>query len=129
MFRAAAALAATTALAVAPAAASAPFRVTLTAPTHAPRVNAKWFYVVKATDAAGRPIRATITTQIVDPFGGAHAVEFGDTHRLVVRYPFTGAFRDFIRFPPDARGFRLTVRATVRARGSAVVRSYWVQPR
>src|SRR5919198_3610210 len=97
---------------------AAPFKATLTAPTHTPKVNVKWFYTVRATDAAGKPIRATLTTQIVDPFGGVHAVEFGDTHRLVTAFPFTGVFRDFIRFPSDSKGFRVTVRFTVRAKGA-----------
>jgi hypothetical protein len=112
-----------------PSAGAATFRATLTAPTHTPRAEAKWTYTVRATDLRGRPIRATVTTQIVDPFGGVHAVEFGDTHRLVTRYPFTGAFRDFIRFPADSRGFRLTVRVTVAAKGSKAVLRYWIQAR
>ena len=58
----------------------------------------------------GKPVRATITTQIVDPVGGVHAVEFGDTHRFVTNRLFRGVFRDFIRFPRETRGRRLTVR-------------------
>jgi hypothetical protein len=116
------------ALGFAPAAGAAPFRATLTAPTHAPKTNAKWPYVVRATDLRGRSIRATITTQIVDPFGGAHPVEFGDTTKLVVRYPFTGVFRDFIRFPTESKGFGLTVRVIVRAKSSKIVLTYLVKP-
>ena len=92
-------------------------------------MNAKWAYTVRALDVKGRPIRATITTQIVDPFGAVHAVEFGDTHKLVTAFPFTGVFRDFIRFPADSRGSRLTVRCTVRAEGAKVVLKYWIQAR
>jgi hypothetical protein len=105
---------------------AAPFTATLSAGTHTPKVSAKWVYTVRAT-AAGRPIRATITTQIVDPFGGVHAVEFGDTHRLVTAFPFTGTFRDFIRFPPDSKGFKLSVRVTVRAKGAKTVLTYWIR--
>jgi hypothetical protein len=108
---------------------AAPFKATLTATTHTPKANAKWFYTVRAVDLQGRPVRATITTQIVDPFGGTHAVEFGDTHKLVTAWPFTGVFRDFIRFPADSRGFKLTVRFTVRAKGAKVVLSYWIKAR
>jgi hypothetical protein len=114
-------------LAVAPAATAAPFKATLTAGTHTPKANAKWYYTVRAVDLSGKPVRATITTQIVDPFGGVHTVEFGDTHKLVAAFPFTGVFRDFIRFPSDSRGFQLTVRFTVRAKGAKVVRSYWIK--
>jgi hypothetical protein len=116
-------------LALAPAAAAAPFGATLTAGTHTPKVNAKWYYALRAVDSSGRPVRATITTQIVDPFGGVHAVEFGDTHKLVTAFPFTGVFRDFIRFPADSKGFKLTVRFTVRAKGAKVVLSYWIKAR
>jgi hypothetical protein len=103
-------------------------RATFSAPTHTPRANAKWFYVVRAT-RGGKPARATITTQIVDPVGGVHAVEFGDTHRFVTTRPFTGVFRDFIRFPPETQGIRLTVRVIVRAAGARRVLSYWVKAR
>jgi hypothetical protein len=103
-------------------------RVTFSAPTHTPKANAKWFYVVHAT-RGGRPVRATITTQIVDPLGSVHAVEFGDTHRFVTNRPFTGVFRDFIRFPPEAQGIRLTVRVTVKAGTARRVLNFWIKPR
>jgi len=103
-------------------------RVTFSAPTHTPKAGAKWFYVVHAT-RGGRPVRATITTQIVDPVGGVHAVEFGDTHRLVTNYPFTGVFRDFVRVPREAQGVRLTLRVNVKAAGARRVLSFWVRAR
>jgi len=74
-------------------------------------------------------VRGTITTQIVDPVGGVHAVEFGDTHRLVTNRPFRGVFRDFIRFPPETQEIRLTVRVTVRAGGARRVLTYWIKAR
>ena len=43
-------------------------------------------------------------------------------------FPFTGVFRDFIRFPADSKGFKLTVRVTVRAKGAKVVLPYWIKP-
>jgi len=108
--------------------AAPPFRATLSAPTHTPKANAKWFYVVRAT-SGGKPVRATITSQIVDPFGGVHAVEFGDTHRFVTNRPFRGVFRDFVRFPPESQGIRLTFRVTVRALGARRVLTYWIKAR
>ena len=129
MARRIAALVAGAALAFAPAAGAAPFRATLTAATHTPKVNAKWPYTVRVADAAGKPLKATITAQLVDPLGGVHAVEFGDTHRLVVARPFTGVFRDFIRFPPESKGFKLTLRFIVQAKGAKVVLTYWITAR
>jgi hypothetical protein len=117
------------ALACAPAAGSAPgFTATLAAPTHTPKVNAKWFYTVRAT-RAGKPLRATITSQVVDPYGGVHPVPFGCCTRNVLNHAFTGVFRDYARFPPEAQGFKLTFRVTVKALGARRVLSFWVKPR
>ena len=102
--------------------------MTFSAPTHTPKVNAKWFYAVRVS-RNGVPVRATITSQIVDPIGGVHAVELRNTHRTVTNYPFRGAFRDFAQFPPEAQGVRLTFRVTVRTAGVKRVLSYWIQPR
>ena len=117
------------ALALTPVAGAAPgLKFAFAAPTHTPRVNAKWFYTVRAT-LRGKPVRATVTSQIVDPVGGIHAVEFGCCHRNVTGHPFTGVFRDYVRWPPEAQGIRLTFRVTVRARGTKAVFPYWVQAR
>jgi hypothetical protein len=104
------------------------FRATLSAPTHTPKANAKWFYVVRAT-SGGKPVRATITSQIVDPIGGVHPVEFGDTHRVITNRPFTGVFRDFVRFPPETQGITLRLRVIVKAAGARRVLTYWIKAR
>jgi hypothetical protein len=125
-----AALGAAGALALAAVAGAAPgFKATFSAPTHTPKVNAKWFYVVRATGPAGTPIRATVTAQLVDPFGGVHAVQFGSTTKPIVNRPFVGAFRDFVQFPPESQGFKLTFRVTVNALGARRVLSYWIKAR
>jgi hypothetical protein len=108
---------------------AAPFKVTLVAPTHTPKVNARWNYSVRAVDAVGKPLRGRVTVQIVDPFGGVHPVAFGNTVRNIVNLPFRGTFRDFVRWPRESRGFRLTFRITVASGGKAVRRTYWVKPR
>jgi hypothetical protein len=104
------------------------FRVTLSAPGHTPKANAKWFYVVRAT-SGGKPVRATITSQIVDPSGGVHAVEFGDTHRFVTNRPFNGVFRDFVRFPAESQGITLKFRVIVKRAGARRVITYWIKAR
>jgi hypothetical protein len=109
------------------AAGAPPFKVTLQASTHTPKVNTNWFYVVSVTKGRNRLVRATVTTQIVDPYGGVHAVEFGCcAKRNVVGHPFTG---DVVIFPPEAKGFRVNFRVTVRALGAKRVLTYWVKPR
>ncbi len=105
------------------------FKATFAAPTHRPKVNAKWFYTVRVTNLSGRPIRATITSQIRDPYGGIHAVEFGCCKRNVLNHPFTGVFRDYVQFPPEAQGFRLRFRVIVKALGARRVLTYWVKAR
>jgi hypothetical protein len=104
------------------------FKATFAAPTHTPKVNAKWFYTVRASHG-GKPVRATITSQIVDPYGGVHPVEFGCCKRNVLKHPFTGVFRDYVQFPPEAQGFRLTFRVIVKALGARRVLTYWVKAR
>jgi hypothetical protein len=106
------------------------FKATFAAPTHTPKVNAKWAYVVRASDAAGKPVKATITSQIVDPYGGVHAVEYGCCKKkFVTNRPFTGVFRDYVLYPPESQGFKLVFRVTVKALGGKRVLTYWVKPR
>src|SRR5919201_601046 len=114
--------------AVAPPAAI-PFRASLSASTHAPRVGPKWWYVVRAVDLQGRPLRARLTVQIVDPLGTAHATTVGTSNRKLVNFPFTGRYRDFAQWPAASRGFRLTLRAIVKADGRSRTLTYWVKPR
>jgi hypothetical protein len=106
-----------------------PFKATLTAPTHRPKVNARWSYSVSVVDSAGKPLRARLTAQVVDPFGGTHPVQVGTSTKNIVRLPFRGTFRDFVQWPPESRGFKLTFRATVTSGGRSVELTYWVRPR
>ncbi len=106
-----------------------PPRVTLTAPTHTPRVNARWNYAVRVADARGRPLRARLTAQVIDPFGGTHAVELGNSKRKIADHPFTGTFRDFTLWPLESRGFTLTFRVIVHAAGAMRTLNYRVRPR
>src|SRR5438067_8363596 len=105
------------------------FRASVSAFTHHPRVGPKWWYVVHATDLHGRPLRARLTVQVVDPLGTAHAVDVGTSNRRLVDFPFTGRYRDFAQWPADSRGFRLTLRVIVKAHGTARTLIYWVEPR
>ena len=112
-------------------AATIPFKATLTSPTHTPPADnkTKWRYTVRATDLQGHPIPATVTMQIVDPIGQVHPVEFDCCKRNIVNHPFTGVFREAAEWPPDSRGFRLTVRAIVHAKGTKRMLTFWVRPR
>jgi hypothetical protein len=106
------------ALALVPTAAAAvPFRAVLKAPATDPMVNVRWWYTVRATNPRGKPIQARITVQIVDPIGQVHPVEFSwSKTKTITNWPFKGSFRDGIKFPPESRGFTLTIRYIVKAK-------------
>jgi hypothetical protein len=104
-----------------------PVKATLTAPGHTPRVNVRWTYVVRATQS-GKPVAGRITVQTLDPLGNAHPVQFGATTKIIVKWPFTGVFRDYILWPAESRGIPLTLRITVVAAHTKKVITYLVTP-
>ncbi len=84
-----------------------PVHVVLTAPNHAPVVNANWSYTVTVTDANGRKLSGTETTEYL-----YNGVVVGTEKPENV--PFAnGIYRDTIQFPPAATGYPLAVRAVV----------------
>jgi hypothetical protein len=104
-----------------------PFKATLHAPTHTPRVNKPWPIWIRVTDRAGLPIRARLTMRFL--YAGVPVGKV-DNGRV---YTFTGTWREQkgqeITFPAQGRGQRLTFQALVTARGRTVKLNYWVQPR
>ena len=63
-----------------------------------------WKYSVRVTDPTGHPIAARITSQIVDPLGTVHPVEFDGTghNPFVNNYDFFGNFCDSVHFPKSS---------------------------
>ena len=106
---------------------TAPVKATLTAPSHTPKINVKWYYVVRVT-RGGKPVPGKLTMQIVDPIGGVHPVEFGPTTKNIVRWPIKGVFRDYIIWPRSSVGFPVKLRATIVGTGYKKVVSYTVTP-
>src|SRR5438034_6882627 len=80
------------------------FKAALTAAGHTPKAKSTWRYHVRVTDLKGHPIWARITSQIVDPLGRAHLVEFDGTghNPYVKNYRFFGNFCDSITWPTSA---------------------------
>src|SRR5215831_12795391 len=103
-------------------------KATLTAPTHTPKANTKWYYTVRVTNG-GKPAAARLTAQILDPIGGVNPVDYDGTKKPITNFPFKGTFRDYIIWPSDAKGFKLTLRLTVKAAGKTKVLRYTVTPR
>jgi len=115
------------ALAAAALVAAAPVKVTVTAPGHAPPVGVRWNYSVAAT-VGGRPVKALLTEQIVDPIGGVHPVQYGTTTKVIKNWPFKGVFRDFILWPKSTRGIPVTWRITVVVGKTKRVVNYKITP-
>jgi len=103
------------------------FKATLAAPTHRPRVNHPWPITIRATDRAGRPVRARLTMRFLL---GSIPVGEVDNGRV---YTFRGAWREKrgaeIKFPSASRGQRLTFQALVTYRAKTIKLNYWVEPR
>jgi hypothetical protein len=108
--------------------ASGSVKATLTAPTHTPKANTKWYYVLRVTQN-GRPVAARITVQIVDPLGDAHAVQLGASKRNITNYPIRGTFRDYVIWPKESSGIPLTFRIIVRAGGITKIVKYSIVSR
>jgi hypothetical protein len=89
--------------------------VRLLADSHRPRVGKPWHYQVRVTDAAGRPVPATVHLQIL--FEGSPVGQIG-RHRVAngVWSETIGGDRN-APFPARARGLPLVFEAIVTARG------------
>jgi len=103
-------------------------KATLTAPTHTPKVNTKWYYTLRVTKG-GKPAPARLTAQIVDPIGGVHPVLYGATKKPITNRAFTGTFRDYIVWTGESRGVPLTLRLTVRVGTAKKLLTYGVTAR
>ena len=114
-------------LLVAAVAATGSLTASLKGSGHSPKINVHWPYVVRVA-INGKPAPARITAQIVDPIGGAHAVQFGTSTKNITNYKIKGVFRDFIIWPGSARGVPLKLRITVVTTAGRKVLSYSVVP-
>jgi len=109
-------------------AATVPFKAVLKAPKTNPKINVRWYYSITVTDLKGKRIRATVTAHILDPLGGVHPVDYGPTQKPIINFPFRGTFRDYLTFPPESKGFQLTIRWTVKAMGAKRILKRTVVP-
>ena len=106
---------------------AAPVKVTVTAPGHTPKINTHWNYTVRAT-RNGMPVAGRLSEQIVDPLGGAHAVQFGKNTKNITNWPFNGVFKDYIVWPASSRGVPLKLRVIVRVGTTRTIVNYSVAP-
>jgi hypothetical protein len=107
------------------AAAGGSFRVTVSSPTHAPKVNAAWPVRVTATDAAGKPLAATLTMQVLFDGTPVGKIDNGAV------YHFVGSWQErkgnAITWPAASRGEPLTVEFIVTAQGKTVDKDWSIR--
>ena len=116
------------ALAAATVLAAAPVKVTVTATGHTPPVGKRLNYSVSAK-VGGKPVKALLTEQIIDPIGGVHSVTYGTTKKVIKNWRFTGVFRDFILWPASSRGVPVTWRFIVVVGKTKHIVNYKITPK
>lgn len=96
--------------------------VKISAPTHHPKVNAKWPVTITATNGSGQDVHATLTMRIL--FNG-NPVGKVDNGRV---YRFFGTWREKpgqeITWPKDSKGQPLEFEAIVTALHKTVKKTY-----
>lgn len=108
--------------------AAAPVSVTVTATGHTPPVGKRLNYSVSAK-VGGKPVKALLTEQIIDPIGGVHPVTYGTTKKVIKNWRFTGVFRDFILWPSSTRGVPVTWRFIVVVGKTKRIVNYKITPK
>ena len=114
--------------AVAPATAAAPFKATLTAPTHKPKANALWRITVTAKSNSGKSLRATADYQFLlhgQVVARSHPSPNANPRSTCAKagncrhspWPFRGRYRDTLVWPARSAGIGLTFRVVVKVAG------------
>lgn len=97
---------------------SGTLKATMQAPTHNPKVNAKWTLHFSVS-SAGKPAKATVSFYWL--YGGA--VVAGPRER----HTFTGSYTDTLTWPAQAVGEPLTFRAAIVSGKSTIDLDYAVK--
>jgi hypothetical protein len=111
-----------------PAAAAAPFKATLKAPTHNPKANALWRITVTARSNSGKALRATADYQFLlrgQVVARSHPSPNADPRSACAKagncrhapWPFRGRYRDTLIWPARSAGIDLTFRVVVKVKG------------
>ena len=100
--------------------ATPPFRASLTASGHTPRVGKPWYYTVRVTNLNGKPIAARIVPVVRSGNRNIDTIGFFQIYG-VCGHPYV--------WQPAHRGKRLTLQVSVRAEGGLVRLNYSVRPR
>ena|SRR5438105_15784869 len=102
-------------------------RVTIAAPTHHPRANAKWPVTVRAVNGYGQDVHATLTMRILLNGSPVGKVDNGRVYHIF------GTWREKsgqeITWPKASRGQPLAFEAIVRAQHKTVRRTWAITVR
>jgi hypothetical protein len=94
--------------------ATGPVHATLRGQNHHPVAGKSWHYVVRVTDAAGRPLDGIVTTEFTYD-GIVEGKETPPTHQLK-----HGVLRDTIIFPAEAEGHPIDLQTVVKTKDGTV---------
>ena len=100
--------------------ATLPFKASLTATGHTPRVGKPWYYTVRVTDLSGKPIAARIIPVVRSGTRNIDTVGFFQIYGIC-GHPYT--------WQPVHRGKRLVFQVQVRAEGGVIRLNYWIRAR
>lgn len=104
-----------------------PVKVTISAPTHRPKVNVPWPVTVRVTDPDGTPVAATLTMHILFNGTSVGTVDNGKVYR------FVGTWRERkgseITWPAASRGQPLAFEVIVKAKGFTMKRLWTIRVR
>jgi hypothetical protein len=99
--------------------------VVIVAPTHHPKVNQPWPVTIRVTDAAGKPIAASLWMQIL--FAGNPVGKVDNGHI----YHFVGSWHERkgneITWPPASSGQPLAFEVIVHAKHKTLKRTWAIQ--
>lgn len=110
--------------ATAPPAKPAKIHVQLTGQSHHPLVGKRWHYEVRVTNAAGKPIAASVHLQFL--YSGIPVGQVGRHHVANGVWSETFGTPGNPAFPARARGQRLVLQAVVTAQGETQKAGWWI---
>jgi hypothetical protein len=105
----------------APAGAGA-IRVTISSPTHHPKVNVGWPVTITVTNAAGKPVAGTLTMDVFAGAAGTYPIDSGAHYHFVGRWHEPAS--NLITWPVTSEGYPLAFEVIVKAQGETV-RKRW----
>ncbi len=112
----------TTSTATTPKPVPATIHLALTATNHTPVANKPWYYTVRITNSAGKPVSATVRAQVL-----TQGQVVGQIDNRAVHNAPKGVWTEEVTWPPAAVGQPLVMQVVVTALGSTAKANYAIQ--